>query len=188
MDPNGARCRAAAGVLSAGVPRSHTAGGRGRPAQAGGSGRSSAHGRAFGGGPGRDGRVAAPADQRQHTGRLAPTTIERFMLLPVHARVRARLSAALTAHFGLAEADLPAIVIETPPRRAMGDLAVPVAFELARQLRKAPKMIAQDLAAKLGGIEGIDRVEAANGYLNFYLARKAFATAELAAPGAAAGD
>src|SRR6188474_247729 len=97
------------------------------------------------------------------------------MILPVHARVRAHLQQALTDAFGLDPASQPAIVIETPPRRALGDLAVPVAFELARQLRKAPRMIAQELAAKLGGIEGVDRVEAApNGYLNFYLSRKAF--------------
>jgi arginyl-tRNA synthetase len=38
-------------------------------------------------------------------------------------------------------------------------------FELARQLRKAPKMIAQDLAAKLRRYRRYRiRVEAANGY------------------------
>ena len=52
--------------------------------------------------------------------------------------------------FGLAPADQPAIVIETPPRRALGDLAVPVAFELARRLRKAPRAIAQELAGAIG--------------------------------------
>src|SRR5262245_22871054 len=99
------------------------------------------------------------------------------MILPVHARVRRSLQPALSTAFGLDPATQPAIVIETPPRRALGDLAVPVAFELARQLRKAPKMIAQDLAAKLGAIEGVDRVEAApNGYLNFFLSRSAFVT------------
>ena len=102
------------------------------------------------------------------------------MILPVHARVRRHLHDALTSAFALDAANLPAIVIETPPRRALGDLAVPVAFELARQLRKAPRMIAQELAAKIGAIEGIDRVEAApNGSLNFFLSRPAFVGAEL---------
>ena len=82
--------------------------------------------------------------------------------------------------FGLAEADLPAIVIEVPPRRSLGDLAVPVAFELARRLRKAPKVIAQELAAALGTPPGASRIEAApNGYLNVYLAREDFARAWL---------
>src|SRR5262245_45709982 len=108
------------------------------------------------------------------------------MILPVHARVRQHLQHALTSVFGLDPSAQPVIVIETPPRRALGDLAVPVAFELARQLRKAPRMIAQELVSKLEGIEGVDRVEAApNGYLNFFLSRVSFIRAELAAAGQA---
>ena len=109
------------------------------------------------------------------------------MMLPLHAVIRARLQAALTTTFQLAPADQPAIAIETPPRRAMGDLAVPVAFELARRLRKAPRAIAQDLAAAIGPIDGVFRIEAApNGYLNFFLDRAAFVQAALAwIPGAA---
>jgi arginyl-tRNA synthetase len=104
------------------------------------------------------------------------------MILPVHARVRHHLQIALTSAFGIDPSSQPAIVIETPPRRAFGDLAVPIAFELARQLRKAPRVIAQELAAAIGAIEGIDRVEAApNGYLNFFVSRAAFVRAELAA-------
>ena len=61
------------------------------------------------------------------------------MILPVHDLLRARLSALLSDHFGIAPADQPSIVIDYPPSRALGDLALPVAFELARRLRKAPK-------------------------------------------------
>jgi len=115
------------------------------------------------------------------------------MILPVHARVREQLQRTLATLFSLPEGDQPAIVIETPPRRALGDLSVPVAFELARRLRKAPKAIAQELSAGLGPIDGIRRVEAAaNGYLNFFLDRPAFVARQLsgtAAPptGTAAG-
>jgi arginyl-tRNA synthetase len=64
------------------------------------------------------------------------------------------------------------LTLETPPKRALGDIAVPIAFALARRLRKAPRAIAQELAAALGSIEGITRVEAApNGYLNLFLDR-----------------
>jgi arginyl-tRNA synthetase len=102
------------------------------------------------------------------------------MILPVHALVRSRLQHTLSQTFGLPDNDQPPIVIETPPRRALGDLAVPVAFELARRLRKAPRAIAQELAAALGTIPGVDRVEAApNGYLNFYLDRRTFVMARL---------
>jgi arginyl-tRNA synthetase len=102
------------------------------------------------------------------------------MILPVHATVRSHLQRALRELFDLAPEDQPSIVIETPPRRSLGDLAVPVAFELARRLRKAPRVIAQTLAPALGSIDGVLRVEAApNGYLNFFLDRAAFLSAHL---------
>src|SRR4051812_19099780 len=64
------------------------------------------------------------------------------------------------------------MALEMPPKRALGDVAVAIAFTLARQLRKAPRVIAQELAAALGPIEGVSRVEATpNGYLNFFLDR-----------------
>jgi arginyl-tRNA synthetase len=109
------------------------------------------------------------------------------MILPVYARLRAAVTHALTSQFGLAAADLPTLVIETPPRRALGDAAMPVAFELAQRLRKAPRAIAQELAAALGPIEGVRRIDAAaNGYLNVFLDRPAFLMQWLASPSVAA--
>jgi arginyl-tRNA synthetase len=103
------------------------------------------------------------------------------MILPVHAAIRSHLQRALTTAFGLELAGQPPIVIETPPRRALGDVAVPVAFELARRLRKAPRAIAQELVTALGAVDMVTRVEAApNGYLNFFLDRAAFFSARLA--------
>ena len=77
------------------------------------------------------------------------------------------------------------IPIEYPPNRSLGDLGTPVAFDLARRLRKAPRMIAQELAAALGPVPGIARVEAApNGYLNVFLDRPAFLLSRLGLAGA----
>jgi arginyl-tRNA synthetase len=45
--------------------------------------------------------------------------------------------------------ELPRVVLERPPRVALGDLACPAAFDLARTLRKAPRAIAGELAAAL---------------------------------------
>ena len=71
--------------------------------------------------------------------------------------------------------EIPPFNVEVPPNRALGDLAVAVAFQLARPLRKAPKAIAQDLARALGTLPGVARlVVAPNGYLNLYLERPAF--------------
>ena len=95
--------------------------------------------------------------------------------------------AVLTTEFGLSPADVPPIVIDYPPNRTLGDLALPIAFELARRLRKAPRAIAQELAAAIGPVEGLSRVEStANGYLNCFLDRPAFLRARLAKDAVAA--
>ena len=109
------------------------------------------------------------------------------MILPIHAEVRRRVRQAIASAFGLAEADQPAIVIDMPPTRALGDLAIPVAFELARRLRKAPKIIAAELAAAVEASAPIARIEAANGYLNIFLQRSELTRAWIAgAPAAGA--
>jgi arginyl-tRNA synthetase len=113
------------------------------------------------------------------------------MILPVHTAVRAALADILTTKLSIAPDDQPAIVIDVPPRRALGDLAVPVAFELARRLRQAPRAIAAQIAAALGPIAGVARVESTpNGYLNFFLDRSALTEQWLRnrhAPGASGG-
>lgn len=99
------------------------------------------------------------------------------MILPIHRLVRARMAEAVSRLYDIPRGDpiLAAIPVEPAPRRALGDLAVPLAFELARRLRKAPRVIAQELAAALGTIEGFSRIEAApNGYVNFFLDRPSF--------------
>src|ERR1700716_4020075 len=98
------------------------------------------------------------------------------MILSVQRHVHDAIAAAIRARFDVTE--VPPFAIEVPPTRALGDLAVPVAFQLARTLRKAPKTIAQELALALGDIPGIARIVAApNGYLNLYLERTPFFTA-----------
>ena len=79
--------------------------------------------------------------------------------------------------------DVP-IVLERPPKLAMGEVASPVCFELAKRLKKAPRALAQEIANSLKPIDGVARVEVAGGgYLNTYFDRAAFfrATCEEAA-------
>ncbi len=98
------------------------------------------------------------------------------MILPIHQRVRTRLVDTVHRLYQIASDDavLANISVEIAPRRAFGDLAVPLAFELARRLRKAPRVIAQDIVGALGEIEGVSKVEATpNGYVNFFLDRPA---------------
>ena len=58
--------------------------------------------------------------------------------------------------------------IETPPNKEMGDYAFPC-FKLAKVLRKAPNMIAEELQSKIETDEYIEKVDIAGGYLNFYI-------------------
>lgn len=59
--------------------------------------------------------------------------------------------------------------IEIPPNSEMGDFAFPC-FRLAKELKKAPQIIANDLKEKLElDNELIDFVKVEGGYLNFYI-------------------
>ena len=66
----------------------------------------------------------------------------------------------------------PRIVLETPPKVELGDLACPVAFELAKVLRRPPRKIAEELAPALALPSVVVRrsVEG-GGYVNFFLDR-----------------
>jgi len=74
--------------------------------------------------------------------------------------------------------ELPAIVIEQPPKVELGEYALPLAFELAKKLRKAPRKIAEEIVAGLGPVEGFDKFEVAGaGYINARVNRAALASA-----------
>jgi arginyl-tRNA synthetase len=77
--------------------------------------------------------------------------------------------------------DLPRIVVEQPPRVELGEYALPLAFELAKQLRKPPRKIAEEIIAALGPLEGFEKfVLAGAGYINARVNR-AYVAAALAA-------
>ncbi|MBI5086116.1 MAG: arginine--tRNA ligase [Acidobacteria bacterium] len=100
-------------------------------------------------------------------------------------QVRDSFARFLADRFG---ADVP-VVIEQPKQSSFGELALPVAFTLARQLKKAPKVIAGELAAQLPSIPGVAAIEVAgNGYLNIRLNRGQYAAALLSGEASAAGE
>jgi arginyl-tRNA synthetase len=97
------------------------------------------------------------------------------MYRTIQQSLLARLQAILLAKYDVTIASL---AIEQPPNIALGEVALPVAFELAKRLRKAPRVIAAELVAELNAIlpelEGVASVEVAGaGYLNFRLDRTA---------------
>src|SRR6478672_10521761 len=88
------------------------------------------------------------------------------------------LSAHIRDNYGLEIA----VNLEKPPKIEMGEAASPVCFELAKRLKRAPRQIAQEIAANLPTVAGVSRIAVAGaGYLNAFLDREAFwsrATAE----------
>jgi arginyl-tRNA synthetase len=101
------------------------------------------------------------------------------MYRTIQQSLLARIQAILLAKYDVTLAQL---AVEQPPSVALGELALPVAFELAKRLRKAPRIIATELAAELTAeiaaahpeLAGIASVEVAGaGYLNIRLDRAA---------------
>lgn len=73
------------------------------------------------------------------------------------------------------------VIVEEPKQASFGEMALPVAFSLARGLKKAPRAIATELIADLPAIEGVSSLEVAgNGYINLRLDRGAYALSMVA--------
>ena len=93
------------------------------------------------------------------------------MLAPIREALASAVAAAAREKLG-ADVAAERIVLERPPRIAMGDLASPVAFDLAKTLRKAPRAIAAELAAAVTLPAGVREAKVeGGGYLNFFLDR-----------------
>ena len=91
------------------------------------------------------------------------------MILDQQKRFEQHLREILKAKYDLELATIP---LEIPPDLKFGELATPIAFELARKLRKAPKIIAQEIIAALGPLDGFRSFEVAGaGYINARLDR-----------------
>ncbi len=99
------------------------------------------------------------------------------MLEDIRAALSGALRAAAKERLG---AEIDRIVLERPPKLSLGDLACPVAFDLAKTLKKAPRAIAAELSGALKLPAGVHevRVEGA-GYLNFFFDRGALVRALL---------
>ncbi len=99
-------------------------------------------------------------------------------LIDIQNSLRERVRAAAAELFGVA---LEQVSAEVPPRTELGDLAFPVAFELAKRIKQAtgekrpPRAIAEQLGKELEATPEVARVEVAGaGYLNVFYDRAAF--------------
>ena len=93
------------------------------------------------------------------------------MLLDIHVRLKDALRGAIRSQWNI---DPPEVILNQTPKIELGEFATPVSFELARQVKKSPRMIAEELIARTGKIDGVERMEVAGaGYINIFLDRAA---------------
>src|SRR5215213_9986951 len=98
-----------------------------------------------------------------------------MILESIYEQLTETLKTRTLALFGHA---VDRVVLQAPPKLSMGDLATPIALELAKALKRKPREIAEQLSTgmHLPALVASVSVEGA-GYLNFRLDRGAF-TAE----------
>jgi arginyl-tRNA synthetase len=86
------------------------------------------------------------------------------LYLELQKRLEEQIRSVLRTKYGIEVDHIPTAI---PPELKFGELATPIAFELARKLRKAPKVIAQEIVGALGTLESFAGFEVAGaGYIN----------------------
>ena len=96
------------------------------------------------------------------------------MILAFQKDLTDRIRQTVSEAFGVT---LGEILVQTTPKLDLGDMALPLAFDLARKIGRKPREIALELAPKLAGVDGIARAEVAGGgFINLFLDRRAFTT------------
>jgi arginyl-tRNA synthetase len=106
-------------------------------------------------------------------------------LIEIQNALRETVRSTAAADLGVV---LDQIAAETPPKTELGDIAFPVAFELAKRIKQAtgekrnPREIAELLKKALEKAKSVEKVEVAGaGYLNVFFDRGAFLTENAAA-------
>ncbi|MEM4251868.1 MAG: arginine--tRNA ligase, partial [Candidatus Bathyarchaeia archaeon] len=107
------------------------------------------------------------------------------MLLDLQKALKEALSSTIKTEYSITIPPAE-IAVEYPPRIEMGDLAFPIAFDLAKRIKAAtgqkqnPRQLAESLRPALSKVQGVSSVEMAGaGYLNIFLDRAAFASSLL---------
>lgn len=125
--------------------------------------------------------TAEPARwDRRGGGAEAPTPLDRYTQNSVFHTLEKQVQSAFRDHLLVRYGVESDVVIEQPKQASFGELAVPVAFSLAKSLKQAPRKIAGELVADLGGMAGIAALEiAGGGYINVRFDRGAYGAALL---------
>jgi arginyl-tRNA synthetase len=90
--------------------------------------------------------------------------------------IERQIASAFRAHIQIRYGIDLAVALEQPRQSDFGEIAAPAAFQLAKQLKQAPRKIAAELAEEIGALPGVRAMEVAgNGYINIRLDRAAYA-------------
>jgi len=122
----------------------------------------------------------------------APPSPLAILEFPVFHSIEKQVSAAFRAHILIRYGVELEVAVEQPRQSDFGDMALPAAFQLAKQLKRAPRQIAAEIAEEIGPVPGVSSIEVAgNGYLNIRLDRGAYGESLLrgeTTPAAPAGE
>ncbi|HLI75879.1 MAG TPA: hypothetical protein VKV02_02960, partial [Acidobacteriaceae bacterium] len=89
----------------------------------------------------------------------------------LQGQLQERIAELVKTQYGI---ELPGFPVELPPKIEFGEMALTVALQLARPLKKAPRVVAQELQPALAAMPGVASVEIAGpGYLNVKFDRAA---------------
>ncbi len=106
-------------------------------------------------------------------------------ILEIQTELRELIRVTAASEFGI---DLDVIVSETPPKTELGDIAFPIAFDLAKRIKQAtgekrnPREIAETMKDDLEKLSFVHKVDVAGaGYINVFLDRAAFLSDNAAA-------
>jgi arginyl-tRNA synthetase len=101
--------------------------------------------------------------------------LEGLLYRQLERRLAQHMRDFLRRRYGL---EVERIVIEQPPNVKFGEYALPLAFDLAKKLRQAPRKIAEEITSHIGPIEGFEKLEVAGaGYINARVNRASLALA-----------
>lgn len=102
-------------------------------------------------------------------------------MITLKESLRAVLLERLNGRYGIVPADIDFLY---PPQARFGDLALSLPLTLARRLKDNPRRIAERMAAEIGELPGVARMEIAGaGFLNLFLDPDAFFRERLARRG-----
>ena len=94
------------------------------------------------------------------------------MFQDIEKALQQAFSSSIAIRFGVEKP----VTLEQPKQASFGELAIPAAFQLAKELRQQPRKIAEQIVEAMEPVPGVQALEiAGNGYVNVRLDRAVYA-------------